>query len=259
MVEIVVVVSIIAVLMVLAVAPARTCREYARDIVCRSNLKQLSVAFATYEVANGTFPPAFHGVVPMEPPEPGYAGNLTCDRPGWWWFNYVGQNDYTEHKSILWCPSRKTDHQRIDNLLHGNYGVNESVCKRSYGIRTWAEIVGRPLNLSEITSPARTLMMLDCGYAAIAWWHATDESPHPLNTDVLDTAYVPGMKINTTKKLWEGQHRDAIRGRHRNKRVNIAFADGHVDSKPAENLFVRKDPNSYDNLYPLWMPKWSPK
>jgi len=141
--------------------------------------------------------------------------------------------------------------------LHGNYGVNRSICKSSDDIQPFRDaFVGTPLNISEIRRPAETLLIFDSGYAIMSWWHATDVPPVTIgNTIIEDTAYIPGLKINKDRDLWSGQEEDAIYGRHPHKTVNTGFADGHISRVQADDLLVEKTDDSYRNLRPLWQPK----
>ena len=142
-----------------------------------------------------------------------------------------------------------------NNVLCGNYGVNLSVCKRSTGEKSQTEFLGTPLSSINISHPSRTLLILDSGYSAISWWHASDDPPGTLvGSTNENTAYVPGLEINKNKPLWPGQEPDANNGRHPNKTVNIGFADGHIDDIKADKLFVEKTAAGYKNNYPLWQP-----
>jgi prepilin-type processing-associated H-X9-DG protein len=113
---------------------------------------------------------------------------------------------------------------------------------------------GAPLSLGGLPQPTATLLLVDSGYSLICWWHATPDPPVTLDPNCIeDTAYVPGLEINKNKVLWPGQTADAIGGRHENKTVNVGFADGHADLKPAHDLLVekRKD-GTYTNTR-LWL------
>jgi prepilin-type processing-associated H-X9-DG protein len=58
--------------------------------------------------------------------------------------------------------------------------------------------------------------------------------------------------------LWPGQTWDAIGGRHPNKTVNIGFADGHAELKPACDLLVeRGEDEEYSNMV-LWHGQQAP-
>jgi len=257
LVELLVVIAVISFLTAILVSCLRSSREQAKTIRCGSNIKQLVLSLTAYETENETFPPGFDDSV-IEPPPGGYAGHLQYDRAAWWWFNFT--TDYsikdTGRDSTIWCPSRQIDNIRLEaNILCGNYGVNQSVCKRSGGKTSHSEFAGRPLGSADISQPGETLLVVDSGYAIITWWHATDVPPEPLGKTVEDAAYVPGLWINGQRYIRPGQEYDALNGRHPNKTVNVGFADGHAGRKKADDLFVEKTSNGYKNLRPLWLPK----
>jgi prepilin-type processing-associated H-X9-DG protein len=208
-----------------------------------------------YEDDNGTFPYAFDGNFQEEPPG-GFSGNHSYDRRGWWWFNHIidYSRKYSGKDSILWCPSREINDMRLkDNILCGNYGVNQSICKSTTGRRSRAEFIGTPLSSSNILHPSQSLLIVDSGYSMINWWHVTDVPPEPLGNSIEDAAYVPSLEINR-EKIWPGLEWDATTSRHPNKTVNTGFADGHVKSTKADDLFVEKTETGYNNQYPLWRP-----
>jgi len=158
-------------------------------------------------------------------------------------------------KTVLWCPSRQIRESELDYVLHGNYGVNQSICKSATG-RNRADFIGTPLSTTDLPQPARTLLIVDSGYSMINWWHVTETPPVALGSMIEDTAYIPGLRINEKRtNLLAGQQADAIEGRHRNKTVNVGFADGHVNCTKADELLVEKTDGAYNNCSPLWLPK----
>jgi prepilin-type processing-associated H-X9-DG protein len=256
LIELLVVIATLTLLIAILLPSLRNSRQHAEAILCGSNIKQLVLGLIMYETENDTFPYAFDES-PLNPPVGGYAGNSAYDRMGWWWFNYI--SDYhrknKDRKASLWCPSRRIRELKFNYVLHGNYGVNQSVCKSSRGRKSHAEFIGTPLRRSDIPHSGRTLLILDSGYSLISWWHVTDVPPIPLGGTIEDAAYVPGLEINKKKDLWPGQHQDAIYGRHPSKSVNVGFADGHISRKKADDLFVEKIAEGYKNKSPLWQPK----
>jgi prepilin-type processing-associated H-X9-DG protein len=217
----------------------------------------LVLGLISYETENESFPHALD-VTSLEPPPGGYPGYFQYDRMGWWWFNYT--TDYsiktTNKTGVVWCPARQVRNSSLkDNVLCGNYGVNQSICKSSAGSKSRSEFIGRPLSAVDIPHPSQTLLLLDAGYSMINWWHATDSPPVPLGSTMEDTAYIPGLWINKDRTLWPGQEDDAIHGRHPHKTVNVGFADGNVSREKADVLFVKKTSDTYKNLHPLWLPK----
>ena len=256
LIELLVVIATLALLIAILLPSLRISRQHAKAVLCGSNIKQLVLGLIMYENENGTFPYAFDNS-PLNQPFGGYAGNSMYDRMGWWWFNYISNyhRKNKDRKASLWCPSRRIRDLKFDYVLHGNFGVNQSVCKSSRGRKSHAEFIGTPLSSSDITRSGQTLLIVDSGYSLISWWHVTDVPPVLLGSTIEDTAYVPGLEINLKKDLWPGKEWDAKNGRHPNKTVNVGFADGHVSRKKADDLCVEKIADDYKNKSPLWQPK----
>jgi len=257
LVELLVVISIIALLMAIFIPALGSSREHAEAIHCGSNVRQLLLGLISYEAESETLPPAFDDTRADLPPG-GYPGGHAYDRMGWWWFNYI-EGFYRKSaiaRTVVQCPSKRLDDSRLkSNILCGNYGVNRCICKSPDDIPSRrGEFVGTPLRSSDIPHPGRTLLVTDSGYSMISWWHASDVPPVSLGATIEDTAYVPGLEINKGKSLWPGQESDAINGRHPNKTVNVGFADGHADRVKAEGLLVEKTADGYRNKSPLWQP-----
>jgi len=257
LVELLVVIAIIALLMAVLVPALRSSRLRAKSVLCGSNIKQLLVGLMMYENENQVLPNGFHRT--DTPPPCGYPGNLKYAEPGWWWFNYIG--DYLtgdcSKVSVLWCPARQiNDPELKSDVLCGNYGVNQSICKKSRGRRSRKEFTGQPLRSGHISRASETLLFVDSGYSMINWWHVTDMITSTLSTRMIaDTAYIPGLEINGERDLLVGQLQDAINGRHPNKTVNVGFADGHISRTKADSLLVEKTSDGYKNRSPLWAPK----
>ena len=257
LVELLVVIAIISLLTAILVPCMQNSRQQAKALRCQSNIRQLLLGLATYEAENGTFPPGFDDGR-LDPPPGGYPGNFAFDRLGWWWFNYMpdGSREDYSRASLMWCPSRQIEEFTLRNdILCGNYGVNQSICKNPHGIGSHGEFAGRPLSTADISHPGQTLLVVDSGYSIISWWHATDGPPEPLGKMIEDAAYIPSLWINKQKYIWPGQEYDALDGRHPNKTVNVGFADGHVNRRKADDLFVEKVGDAYKNIKPLWLPK----
>jgi prepilin-type N-terminal cleavage/methylation domain-containing protein/prepilin-type processing-associated H-X9-DG protein len=257
LIELIVVIGIIALLTAILVPILSSSRENARAVHCGSNIKQLYFAFSLYESENGTFPYAFNLDTPY-PPTGGYPGNIMYDKAGWWWLNYIAdysRSDFNKD-SIVWCPSRQIKDIRLEyNVLCGNYGVNQSICKSSDNSENKTEFIGKPLSCTEISNPGMTLLVVDSGYGVIKWWHVTDNPPEALGTSIEDRAFIPGLWINKNKNIWRGLEDDAVYGRHPGRTVNIGFAGGNINRIKADNLFVEKTGDSYKNKNPLWVPE----
>jgi prepilin-type N-terminal cleavage/methylation domain-containing protein/prepilin-type processing-associated H-X9-DG protein len=258
LVELLVVISIVALLMALLFPVFAGVREHAKATVCSARLKDLTTALLTYEAQRGSFPYGFNGSK-GKPPSAGYAGNPTMDRPGWWWFDFTGvfSGASSRDEKAFTCPAKRLSSHRLDrDCLCGNYGANWSVCKSAGDFGAYGrEFTGSPLCSTDVPRPSETALLMDSGYSLICWWHATEDPPMTLGRSIQDTAYVPGLDINKNRELWPGQKRDAISGRHPNKTVNIGLVDGHVARRKADDLLVEKaGEDDYD-----YRPRWGPK
>jgi prepilin-type N-terminal cleavage/methylation domain-containing protein/prepilin-type processing-associated H-X9-DG protein len=258
LIELIVVVSTIALLMAIMVPTLRISKQQVKAALCGSNIKQLILGLFSYEAENQTLPYGFSSS-PVPPPG-GYAGYGQYDRMGWWWFNFIeGFYKKSDGKeTVVQCPCKQLNDPMLNNnILCGNYGVNRSICKSSDDIQNHREeFVGRPLSIAEMTGPAKTLLIVDSGYSLISWWHVTNDPSVVLSGTIIeDTTYAPGLWINKDRELWPGQEQDAIYGRHPNKTVNVGFADAHVSRIKADDLFVESMAADYKNKRPLWVPK----
>jgi prepilin-type N-terminal cleavage/methylation domain-containing protein len=262
-IELLVVISIMAILTAVIVPVLRNSRQRAKTILCNSNIKQLMLGLLIYETEKQRLPYGFYNSPNKAAPPEGYSGHITRDRMGWWWFNFI-EGFYKKsdgENTVVKCPSKwLTDPKLNNDILCGNYGVNRSICKSPDDRQNNRdEFVGTPLRTAEIPKPAQTLLIVDSGYAMISWWYAADLPPVNLGKKPIeDTAYVPGLKINKSRKdrsLLSGQEQDAIDGRHLNKTINAGFADYHINCIKAEELFVEKTGDDYKNKTPLWVPK----
>jgi prepilin-type N-terminal cleavage/methylation domain-containing protein/prepilin-type processing-associated H-X9-DG protein len=262
LIEMLVVIGIIALLLSILAPPLSAARHHAKTVVCAANLRQITSGLTTYALDNRNYPPGFDDTFPLNSVSPpgGYPGNPTFDKRGWWWFHfagkYLGGEDFIA--TLGRCPSRRIKSFDLDeNVLCGNYGVNQFICKTARLSASRKEFTGKPLQENQIKSASETLLLVDCGYSLVNWWHMTETPPGPLATNTHeDTAYIPGMQINAVKHIWPGEEQDALEGRHQNARVNVGFADGHVACEKADNLLVEKSTGQeYKNLIPLWKPR----
>lgn len=263
LIELLVVIAVIAVLFGILVPALRAARQQAKAVACGSNIKQLSSALTVYDQDNGTFPHGFNDALPLVMTEPpgGYPGVHTHDLQGWWWFHFLGgiPGENFDEGTISWCPSRSVKDPGLKkNILCGNYGVNQAICKDALGF-TDSEFVGRPLGLNQIRHSAQTLLIADGGYSLISWRGASN-APSPFFDNPMREGafYVPGLCVNN-QRLLEGSislgcKRDAIDGRHPNKSINVGFADGHISRVKADDLFVEEIDGNYSNRSPLWLP-----
>jgi prepilin-type N-terminal cleavage/methylation domain-containing protein/prepilin-type processing-associated H-X9-DG protein len=258
LVELLVVISIVALLAALMFPVLHSAREQARATTCAANVRQLLTALHAYESENQSLPPGLD-VTRKDMPPGDPLGDSTMDPAGWRWFDFAGitRRKSARDRRILLCPSKRLEDEALQqNVLCGNYGANLSLCRDVGGFLFYnsSEFSGTPPSTSALRQPGSTLLLVDSGYTLICWWHAAREPPITFGPFIQDTAYVPGLEINEAKTLWPGQATDAISGRHPGKTVNVGFADGHVGRLKAGELLVEKtDPNNWNNR-PLWSP-----
>jgi len=257
LVELLVVISVIALVAALSFPVFHNSREQARATACGANVRQLAIAMQAYEAANQSFPYGFARPGEIRPPG-GYAGNPSIDPPGWWWFNYIGATRYRTFRDMntLRCPSRRIEGTRLKlDVLCGNYGVNRALCRSVISPEPGNEFEGTPLSLEAVRHPGATMLLMDSGYTLICWWNAAKDPPVTFGSSIQDAAYVPGLlEVNGQKLLWSGQSRDAKEGRHPNQTLNVAFVDGQVRRMNARVLLVETTDDGDWNCKPLWSP-----
>jgi len=256
LIELLVVISITALLMAVLLPALGRVRQQARATACRANIHQLLISLHQYDSEHHSLPYGFDKLRPGTPPG-GFVGSMAYEVPGWWWFHYAGivRNRSREALKAVQCPSKRLDDPALNkDPLCGNYGVNRALCKSSWALKPYSEsFVGTPLSLGDLRNPGSTLLVVDSGYGLTCWWLATAEPPSALGkAGMEDTAYIPGLKINTSITVRPGQTADAIGGRHPNKTVNIGFADGHADLQPAGGLLVEKVKDDQYTNTRLW-------
>jgi prepilin-type N-terminal cleavage/methylation domain-containing protein/prepilin-type processing-associated H-X9-DG protein len=254
LIELLTVIAIIALLAGILIPVLSNSRHQAKSAVCASNIREILIGLHAYETDNQMFPYAFNDIK-IGIPGGGFAGNASYDKLGWWWFNYLSNyfRKDKRHDEVVWCPARHINNLSLkDDILCGNYGINQSICKDSQGSVNRAEFIGSPLRLADIARPTATLFIVDSGYAKINWLFAADSPPVKFSSSIEDTSYVPGLAINKNRKLLPGQETDAVKGRHPSKTINTGFVDAHVSKLNASELLVQKNGNSYKNIQPLW-------
>lgn len=203
LIELLIVISIIAILASILMPTLSKVRESSKSTVCAGNLKQLGqMTFIYSDNYNGWMPLSRH--TPSIPDR--IWVNLLSEElnnPGYWHCAAYadGTGWYRTPESIrklFWCPSSGTDYAGGKCFLGVSYGYNQRI----------GDIQGR--------TPS------DADYA--------DYAPRKLSRQTSELVII--VDVSTTKAARVFDAATRIDGRHVNNKANILFCDGHIKSYP---------------------------
>ena len=223
LVELLVVVSIIALLLAILLPAINKARDAARAVVCGSNLKQVSIASQMYGSDWDTYlPPSginrfyVRGSNPSQTQhaawtDPPFLGQyLNNDRPIIFDKNTTGFIP-TDKASALQCPSDKSETSAGGSRRRASYGMNGNLSTvyqyPGGGLYTW--VVYKPSGIDE---PSRTVIYLD---AARRWFPGWGDTGPCLGLP--DAA-------NPSDNNWRMRHGNT------GEACNVAFVDGHTET-----------------------------
>jgi prepilin-type N-terminal cleavage/methylation domain-containing protein/prepilin-type processing-associated H-X9-DG protein len=240
LIELLVVVSIIAIMAALLLPALSKTKEHARSTVCRSNMKQLALAFLLYAEENGESLPWPGGVPGRANNNPNYdadwcAGgqnSIDLNLSSSWYVPGFGFNaecgsiypyvtsqprraydpNFKEPSDVYRCPSAGT----LGQALRVNFSANAWTDPgKAFGK---AIVPSKGLTTPMIVDPARKIMLVN-------------EDPKGM----LNCAFLPGGTKRTSIF-----HMD---------RANLAFMDGHLESVPSKvfRQMQGKDADIYFN------------
>ncbi len=251
LVELLVVIVLIAMLMAVVLPGLVGSRKRSQSVLCQANLKQNATAALLFDQANGHFPYGFASQKGFSSHPPGgYLGDASSDWQGWWWLHQISDDGNPQQNTSLFCPSQK----QADNLLCGHYGANAAILKNGDATRD-SEFYGTPLGTARIRSAGRTLLLTDAGYALInrkvllPAEHVRSDNPLRLAS-----FYLPGLDTNVRRDINPDQRADALKGRHPGRALNVAFADGSVQSLKAAQLAATSPETGQTNRMFIWSP-----
>jgi len=260
LIELLVVIAIIAILLSILLPSLNKVKQVARDVVCRSNIKQWSLIFAMYTQENdGKFP--------------GQIDGLNFDRGEW----IVPLRDYMETDSdISLCPTAKKDD--VSNMYGSTFTAHEisdpsaSYFKEkcSYGVNCWT--FAEPLRFAKNTdwenihwkkataarNSSNVPVFMDSKYrGAVPHYNGTNGNP-----DTIAPTATQDAQINWASGM--GTFAMPRHGGGSNAGINVMFLDlsvRHVYIKELWRLEWYKGMNisGYTNnggTWPQWMQKY---
>jgi prepilin-type N-terminal cleavage/methylation domain-containing protein/prepilin-type processing-associated H-X9-DG protein len=208
LIELLVVIAIIAILAGMLLPALNKARDKARDISCRSNIKQLSYAVLFYA-------DAFAGFVP-----PSYNLDNTT------WGSRLFQAKLYDAPKVLYCPNDKSDiaeyvrnggklNNASPHWSHTSYGDNTYYIGTSTRTAGDAESKKIPAKMNQIKKPSRTIGYADSVHniaTAGTTWKRGYYSLYDLATTTANFGQVAACHSGAANVLWMDGHASSERG-----------------------------------------------
>ena len=239
LIELLIVISIIALLMAILMPALGAARSGSRALACKSNLRQLVIANIGYATENDGF------YVP--------AASDMWDNAGL--HRWHGQRDaldepfdplrgpligYLADGRVKECPLKVEFVKGQDWNTNfeqgcGGYGYNMTyIGSRLWqsgigSIQVWKDAYARTIHMGEIAAPAQTLMFADTAMANSG-------------KSLIEYSFAePPFTVHNGKPVTEFYMSPSIHFRHRD-RANVGWADGHIEPRPMADS---DDKNAY--------------
>jgi prepilin-type N-terminal cleavage/methylation domain-containing protein/prepilin-type processing-associated H-X9-DG protein len=235
LIELLVVIAIIALLLSILMPSLQKVKAVAQSVVCRSNLRQMTMGLKLYAQDNDDKTMLFNEQV-----------------TGKYWFHeiapYLGDQNYqdTGGKQVSkametsYCPSTKKPVPRTTWEMGATtkpwtfiWSGNDNEATGSYGMNLWLMpdgpsvpgvfIAERHLFYQKLTDArANTPAFADCAW--VGQWPRGVAGPINFDIDAIGGINIGGLKA-------------FVMNRH-NKAINMGFADGHVENVKLEALWT---------------------
>lgn len=262
LVELLVVISIIAMLLGVLMPGLNKARQTAQSLVCLSNVRRLALAGAIYTNEEGAFPP-FRMASPNGSV---YVNKYSAEKPRWQWYfdqgvgpvidpsPYRNRPSFGDNDTLLMtnnyflCPSFKYAEWDIRDIRNGSYGYNWQYLGNARV--TAGRYENFPVKATKIRRPVETVIIADSRGGGIPHGgHSYTLDPPRIAREAGAATFGPGSSEQI-------QHSSAS-NRHKNK-ANVSFVDGHAKSMSLEQLgYVLDDnrnviPDHPDGSNDLW-------
>jgi prepilin-type N-terminal cleavage/methylation domain-containing protein/prepilin-type processing-associated H-X9-DG protein len=213
LVELLVVISIIALLLAILMPALTKARRQAQSVVCRSNLRQIGVGILMYAQNNQDTPPPYYGGVLIN--QKSWMVRLLKDRH-FWSDNPIA---YISGVDILFCPAHKlpipppiNDYKTNDPKIYAIMGGTVSYGMSMELATDPVTSEFHPAKLSQIMQPAATIEIID------------GQIINPVSKQVFGCFYV--------RPYYNGSDGPSIR---HNGACDVLWVDGHVTPVMATN------------------------
>jgi prepilin-type N-terminal cleavage/methylation domain-containing protein len=244
LVELLVVISIIALLLAVLMPALNKAREAGRRVVCGNNLRQVGLAIHLYtEAYQGYYPPhrVVNGNTCLDPTNSlerllPYLVNSkgTAALSSKVFYDEYGKTNRTvKYTPILLCPSDRTPYPGF--VVATSYGVNINVKQLfdvGYGLafadardqyRTHQNYSRR---VAELRRPSEVLFAADACWDYIMCW------PQYAPVSVYEVEYRHGKGINAYSPLIDPMNIDSKPWVYNGSGATSVWADGHADYRP---------------------------
>lgn len=228
LIEVLVVISVIALLMAILLPALAAARSRTQALVCKSNLRQLLIAGIGYATENdGFYVPAASDMWDNAGLHRWHGVRDSLDEP----FNpnrgpLVG---YLADGRVKECPAKVAFVKGQDWNTNfeqgcGGYGYNMTyIGSRTWqcginSVQAWKDTYARTTRMTEVASPSRTLMFADTAIANDG-------------ISLIEYSFTePPFAVSNGQAVTSFYMSPSIHFRHRG-RANVAWADGHIDPR----------------------------